>query len=288
MGRIRTTPRFCFILAAALTVLGVALRSLCMLTQFETDIGYFRAGFLPSAARWLYIIAALLMLAATACLPKDRLPCVLSTFRLPLALTVGAVLVLFSVVFFILFPDVFGSDSWVAKALVLLGLFGSVYFFTSAGRRGRFPDWLSALGFLPVFWCIAGIAETYLDQTVTMNSPIKNALQMGFIGFMFILLAELRFRLGKPPAPRTAVFLFGMGMFMTLNGSIPLLVSPAATDNTLHSLYAAVLLCAGLYGAYMLLSYTCHKPLPLDGDAAASEAEAEPAPDPADTPDPEN
>ena len=254
MNRARTMPRICFILTALLTLIGVFVRTVCMLTQFEADIGYFTEGFLPTLSRALYMVAALCAVVAACLIPKGTLPQKLMTpHRLPAALLTGTALALFSPATFVLcYPT-----GTMVTVLAVLGLLGSTYFFISANRQGQYADRLAALGLLPLLWSIAGIAETYSDQTTTMNSPVKLALQMGFVGLMLILIAELRFRLHKTPAPRCAVAFMSIGAFFCLNAAVPILAAAGSMRETLHILYAAVLLCGGLYGGYILFSYTC-------------------------------
>ena len=77
-----------------------------------------------------------------------------------------------------------------------------------------------------LFLLLCGLAatwETYTDPFIAINSPIKVGLQLGFLGLACMTITELRFRLGKP-LPRFAAALTSIGVFCTLNGSIPVLV----------------------------------------------------------------
>ena len=256
MDRSRTMPRICFILTAALTLAGAALRSVCMLTQFDETVGYFTKGLPATLSSVLYFIAAAAAIVGAILIPKDALPDRLDTrLRLPAAFLYGGVLAAFTVASFLFCYAERTHDTLLVP--VLLGLPASFYFFLSADRGGRYPDWLSLVGFLPVFWTVAAIWETYADQFTTMNSPVKVGLQMGFLGLALLQIAELRFRLGKA-LPRCAVAFMGIGVFLSLNGAIPVLLGTGAhiLDNTLHLFYALVLLCGGLYGLYTLFQYT--------------------------------
>ena len=280
MNRARFMPRFCFVATAVLTLCGVILRTICMLTQFDAEIGYFNEGFLPTLCRALYFVAAIVAVIGASLIPKGVLPVEWHIpHRLPMALVLGASLALFTVAMFItMYSAILSFGHILHKLLAVLGLLGSTYFFVSANRQGKYPDRLSALALLPLLWSMMGVAETYSDQLTTMNSPVKLALQMGFVGFMFILIAELRFRLQKTPAPRSAVALMSIGVFLCLNGSLPILVAMGAIHQTLHLLYAAVLLCAGLYGGYMLLCYTCFSE-PVSAEPEDSELSDTPSPE---------
>ncbi len=258
MDRTRTIPRILFLTITALSLIGAGLRTVCMLTQFDSAIGYFDPALSVTLADLLYFIAAATAILAPCFIRRDTLPSLLCVrFRVAPALLLGVSLAGFTVVAFITCFPTRATD--LMTIATVLGLLASTYFLVSAGRSGRYPDWLSLIGFLPVFWCLAAIADTYADPFTAMNSPVKLTLHLGLIGFLLILLAELRFRLGKP-APRVALCFLSLGLFFTLNGSLPILIATGAgiLHNTLHLLYAAVLLCGGLYGGYMLYSYTFH------------------------------
>ena len=163
---------------------------------------------------------------------------------------------------------------------MILGILSSLYFFISGSKDGTYSDALSALGFIPVVWCVTAAWETYTDQFTAMNSPIKVGLQMGFLGLALILVSELRYRLGKP-LPRVAAAFMSMGVFTSLNGAIPVLLGTGAhiLDNQLHLFYAIVLLCGGLYGAYTLFQF-----LWFPAEAEAADVTPEATEIPTDTP----
>ena len=292
MDRIRTMPRLCLILTVVLSLSGAALRSVCMLTQFDAKVGYFNEGPLPTLSNILYFIAVLAATVGAVLIPKNSLSEKLDTrLRLPAAFLWGLSLAAFAIGALLLcVPQRTGNLVLLPTALALPA---SAYFFISADRSGRYPDWLSLLGFLPVLWCIAAVGETYADQFTAMNSPIKVSLQMGFIGLALILISELRFRLGKPQ-PRAAVALMSMGVFLSLSAAVPVLLATGAhiLDNKLHLFYAVVLLCGGLYGLYTLFQYTwfpteeedspeaeeMEPPLPTEEDTPASPADTSDSP----------
>lgn len=272
MERSYIMPRLCFILTFALTLFSVVLRSLCMVFYFDVDPGYFSADFMPVLSNVLYFITIGIALVCVCLTPKDSLPSELHTrMRAPVAIMLGLSLAIFTAISFIVcFP---ARQSKIMIAPALLGLLAATYFLLSVNRNGRYPDRLSFLGYLPVLWCVSAIGEIYFDNYTTMNSPIKISLLFALLGFMFIVLAELRFRVNRP-MPRYSVFLLSVGGFTALTGSIPLLIATGAgkLDNIRHLLYAIVLLFAGLYGFYLLFRYTL---FPSD---APAETIDEPAP----------
>ena len=281
----RTVPRLCALTTAALTLIAVILRTVAMLTSFDAEIGYFDPSVSVTLNHALYFVTAVLLIAAACFIPRGALPRELNALpaRTPLSVLVGLVLAAFTVAAFILCapaaqeltPDPKGR---LILAPILLGLPAAVYFLLSANRNGRYSDALGLAGFLPALWCVSGIAELYFDQFVTMNSPVKVSLHLGLLGFLFITLFELRFRIGRS-LPRVAVVLFGMGSFTCLNASIPLLIATGAKvlDHRMHMLYAAVLLAAGLYGLCLLFG-CCYA-------APAEAVTPEAAPSPTEAPD---
>ena len=280
MERSRLSPRVCLLVTAALTLLGVILRSVCMLTNFDAAVGYFNAGILTTLSNALYFAAVIAAAVCASLIRKGVLPATLRTrLRRPAAYLWGLSLAAFTVgVLLVCYQDRTGN---FLTYPMILGILSSLYFFISGSKDGTYSDALSALGFIPVVWCVTAAWETYTDQFTAMNSPIKVGLQMGFLGLALILVSELRYRLGKP-LPRVAAAFMSMGVFTSLNGAIPVLLGTGAhiLDNQLHLLYAIVLLCGGLYGAYTLFQLLW---FPTEAEAAP-DVTPEAAEIPTDTP----
>ena len=57
MESTRLSPRVLWLITAILTVSGVILRSVCMLTAFDATVGYFNKGVLPALSAALYFAA---------------------------------------------------------------------------------------------------------------------------------------------------------------------------------------------------------------------------------------
>jgi hypothetical protein len=259
-------PRLCFRLTAATALLGVILRTVCMLTCFDADIGYFDKGILPLLSNVLYFVAVLIPLVCMILTPKGVLPTELHTpGRMIPALLLTAALGGFTVAnlvapaIFSGIPEQFAFDpvNMVTTASNLLAFPAALYFLASARRDGCYPDWLSFLGYVPVLWGIAAAGDTYFDRYVAMNSPVKLAVQLGLLGLMLICLGELRYRVDSAQPRYSAVFL-SVGSYACLVGAVPLLVAACAgiIHHPRYVLYAAVQLCAGLYGLYLLFHCT--------------------------------
>ena len=265
----RTMPRLCLIISLALAVIGAALRTVCMFCCFDADPGYFSPGILPTLSNILYFVAVSAAVVCAVLTPKGQLPTELHIpHRAPVSILLGVALAAFTVVSLLIWFPARKSDLMLAPAI--LGLLASTYYILSYNRDGRYPDWLSLVGYLPALWSISAVAETYFDPYTVMNSPVKISLQMGFLGFAFICLAELRFRVGRA-IPRYSLALLSIGSFTCLVGSVPTLIATGAQilRSLPHLLYAVVLLFAGLYGFYTLLHLTY---------APATEADEAPLP----------
>lgn len=268
--------RLYFWLTAALCLLGTLLRAVCMLTRYDATIGYFDQGFLPTASYVLYFVTVIAMIVGALLLPKDSIhPTLHTPYRAPFAYAVGLTLAAFVAVYtaLSLIPSrdaLFTAAGVTELVLTLSALAATVYFPLTALRHGQYRDGLVFVGFLPLLWCMSAIAVTYSDPFVTMNSPIKVSLQMGLLGFMLILVAELGCRLGKPVS-RKAIALTGIGTYLALNASLPLLVTASVSPALVYTLCAVVLLAVGLYGGYMLF---CYGYGPAD-QACAAEADSE-------------
>jgi hypothetical protein len=218
-----------------------------MLTQFDAEVGYFNDSWLSVASRASYFIAVLCFAAGAWILPKkSTVSGLTSLYHTVAAYLLALVLAGFAVGVAILWRESKEESSLLTMAAA--ALVSAVYFAVTASRKERIADGLALMGFVPVLWAVLAIGETYVDPFTTINSPLKLALQMGFIGFMLLMTAELRFRLGKP-YPRRAICLYAAAAFVCLVGSVPTLVGLAAgvKMDSLYPLYAAALLAAGVY-----------------------------------------
>ena len=269
MDRSRITPRLYWLISAAVALVGILLRSACMLVAFDASVGYFNEGFLSLLTRAFYFPAIIVAVGCAALIPKDRLATELNDkSRSPVAYLFGLSLAVFTLgVLLVCYKE---RTNELLTYPMILGIPASLYFFISAPQKGRYTDKLSLLGFLPVIWCVIAAWETYTDLFTAVNSPVKLGLQSGLLGLSLILISELRFRLGKP-LPRLAIAFMSIGIFFSLSGSIPVLLGTAigVLTNTLHAFYASVLLCGGLYGAIALFRFLCPaKEAPSGSDTA--------------------
>ena len=254
--------RLYFLLTAGISLVGLALRVICMLTRYDAAVGYFDKGFLSTASYVLYFVAVIAAIFGAIFLPKDSVdPTLRTPHRAPFAYAVGLVLTVFAVWYTV--AALLSSPSALLEAegltdllLIISALAAIAYFPLTAQRHGTYRDSLVFAGFLPLLWCMATIAVTYSDPYVTMNSPIKVSLQMGLLGSMLILVAELGCRLGKPVS-RKAIAMTAIGTYTALMASLPILAAASVSPALLYTLCAGVLLAVAVYGGYMLFCYTC-------------------------------
>ena len=270
MDRSRLIPRLFFPTAAILTLLGAAVRTASYLIAFDTEVGYLDPGLWTTLTTWLYFIVPVILIALAIATPRNTLstaPC--HKFRGAAAIPMAVVLVAFTAAAFLVYTP---AEDSMLLATALLGVPAALYYVTSSASSDRSPDWVTMLGFLPIVWCITAVADLYFDPFVTMNSPIKVSLQLGFLGFMAATLGELRFRIGRS-LPRLALVFFGLSGYTCLTAAVPLLVATGARvlDHPLHLMYAAVLLVAGLYSLYLLFLHT-RLPLPTEVQASTPES----------------
>ena len=278
MDRSRITPRLYWLVSAAVALVGILLRSVCVIAAFDTTIGYFDEGILSALTQAFYFPAVTIAVGCAILISKDGLPTELNDgSRRPMAYLFGLSLAVFTLGVLLTCYEKRTSDFLIFP--VVLGIPASLYFFVSAEKKGHYTDKLSLLGFLPVIWCVVAAWETYTDLFTAINSPIKLGLQLGLLGLALILISELRFRLRKP-LPRLAIAFMSIGVFCSLSGSIPVLLGTAigVLNNTLHAFYASVLLCGGLYGAIALFRFLCPAKEASSGSVTAKDDTAPTAP----------
>ena len=112
------------------------------------------------------------------------------------------------------------------------------------------------LGFAVILLCMLVIGRTYNDPYVTMNSPVKLAVQFACAGVMLGMTADLRMLLCKP-APRPALTVLSAGSFFGVAGALP----ARRPDRRVHSsgraeggqLYFVYLCFSAPMGVYMLI-----------------------------------
>lgn len=282
LSTLRRLTRVAFFSVLGLTLAAAILRTVAFLTAYDGLIGYFSAG--ASAVTVLYrILAAVTVLATAVCarlIPADRT----AALRLPADADPLAILPL-PALLLTAFYTLCSAYNATATSNVLwticgaAALIGAVFFLLRLlGRGSRTGLGSTGLCILPAMILI--IALTYGDATVTMNSPVKLAVQFAALGIMLAVVTELRFLAGIP-APRLAIVSLATATFLCLGGALPCLIARLAGSIPAdrpegQGLYLTFLLAATLYGLYAAtqlyrLCFRLQEP--------ESESESEPAPE---------
>lgn len=293
LSTLRRLTRVAFFSALGLTLAAAVLRTVAFLTAYDGLIGYFSAG--ASAVTVMYrILAAVAVLATAVCarlIPADRT----AALRLPTGADPLAILP-FPALLLTAFYTLYSVYNATATSNILwticgvTALIGAGFFLLRLlGCGSRTGLALTGLCILPAMILI--IALTYGDATVTMNSPVKLAVQFAALGIMLAAVTELRFLSGIP-APRLAIVSLAVTTFLCLGGALPCLIArlvgsiPADRPEG-QGLYLTFLLAATLYGLYAAaqlyrLCFRLPEPEPEPEPEAEPEAtqESEPTPEP--------
>lgn len=178
-----------FLSALILTLLLSGLRTACFLTAYETNVGYFANTPTVLITRILYILAATWCLAAPFLLPKETLSETTNLARNICGKLAGS-LFLFSGLCLLI-----STANGHSVLRILIGIFAiltSFFFITDGAPAQKRRTAHAALGFAALAFLFALLFYVYFDMYVTINSPIKNAMQLSVLSAMLFLLCEIR------------------------------------------------------------------------------------------------
>lgn len=253
MNEARVLPRVAFWSVAALTLAAVCLRTAAFLTGYDGDIGYFRSAAVTVVYRVLCLCVVLIPAVCGMLIPEGGLsaPCI--GVGRDLSASIPLIASLITVPFFLqsssgkaVTPILCAVLAVCAAAHFLLALLG-------VGNRNV----RGLLGFAVILLCMLVIGRTYNDPYVTMNSPVKLAVQFACAGVMLGMTADLRMLLCKP-APRLALTVLSAGSFFGVAGALPCLIAriagciPSGRAEG-GQLYFVYLCFSALMGIYMLI-----------------------------------
>lgn len=280
-GRAQTLRRIAFWGTLALTLAAMLLRGVAFFTGYSRELGYFDSTAVTVVYRVLcglvllgVGLCACLLPAGQAAAPRigQRHELIAS---LPLAARLQLAVFLFADIYDRVRAGTAGSNGLRYVALFLT-LLSAVYFLLLlVGRGSRTSRGLC--GLIALLPPIGIVALTYGDGYVAVNSPVKLAVQFAAVGIMLALTAELRFLLDKP-APRLALVLSAVAVFLCLGGALPCLVAQLAgvipaTRPEGTGLYQGYLISASLEGVYLLLRFYGLAHTPACASATATDAE---------------
>ncbi len=192
-----------FLSALTFTLLLSGLRTACFLTSYEADVGYFASTSLVLITKILYPIGAAWCLAAPLLLPKNgALEATFNTARSICSKIAGS-LFLFSGICLLIgaiskMPVLFGSVAALRPILGIFAALAAVFFFTDGSRTPKKRTTHAAFGFASLAFLFALLFYVYFDMYVTINSPIKNSLQLATLSAMLFVLYEIRDGIGRP------------------------------------------------------------------------------------------
>ena len=248
--------------AVAIAVLGVILRTVCVLFFFDGDIGYFNSSTVSFVTQGLSVLSVVFSFVVCIIIPKGVLPTSdrRATSRLSLALP-SLLLGAFAVAQLItpLVPS--GSSlSRISLFATILALGGCVCGLVAllTHRTCVKDKCIAGLGFLTAAWAILCLADLYFDLLTPMNSPVKTIMEFAFLSVALLAITELRFLYDKAH-PRMAAAVYGIAAYFTLTAGVPTLVGIAFSAinpfKLSNVIYAVALTGMGIYAVTRLFGY---------------------------------
>lgn len=274
---------------AALSVISLVLRAICLLFAFDENLHYFSyTSPLPAIANAILVLSLVWAASSFVFIPRGTLRPVLPELSTP---SVFACALCGFIFLFFGGQDLFnflrsgyfpGTSSMnLNRDLVLhiismaSGLLGSVYFFTALKPVLVRKGWRIFLGFFPVIWAVIKLAQCYFDFTHPMNEPVKVSVLLALIATMLALLQELRMLLDRhQPAiafffGQAAVLLCGVG---GISGLIAYAKQPVMADYGTLFITLSALWLYFLFGAFAYVRAQLNSPAEA---SAPSETESE-------------
>lgn len=257
----KISVRTYFIIASALTLASVILRTAAIFWDFDAEIGYFNNGILSLLGTVLPIISIIaLIFLAFFLRPVTASTEMCCRFgRRVYILISSIVILLISVVFEIFNLLQFSRNGSIDLLLFITGIPAAAYYllaFLDNDRRKIFRPVAVMLGFFVIFWALLAIGYTYFDNFVQMNSPIKLIIQFGLISVMFSTLSDLRVLLGRP-CPRSAILSNSLTMFLGYTAAFPIILRSfkSRLSDPHYSLMALALLWFAVFSVNRLADY---------------------------------
>ena len=182
-----------------------ALRTICLLTQYDPALGYLQRGALPIVATVITAVGALFCFFCGFAFPRtrsdnDALPSVAKQRSWAILYTLSAAACFFGGVYLLTDPS--GDSLLFYKATGILALLLTIFFLIgcsgdltkSASTSAAILLWLPFAGILMLL-LLAGFA--YFDQTVTINGPLTVPTIFAALFGCIFLLTEVRTRAAK-------------------------------------------------------------------------------------------
>ncbi len=239
----------------ALTLLLTILRTICLLTSYEQNVGYFRDSLIVTLTQVLYAVSALWCLSPLLFIPKNSVEgisshhpiCLSAAFVTGLTFFVSGIVILFSNSLLMLFTGTVMSLS-------------AFFFLSELSSTRKIAAARGWLGFFVPAALLLILFGIYFNMSVALNSPFKIALQLSLLSGLAFMLCEIRDQIGIS-MPRAGLvsrllclltcFPTGVSHFIfTFSGKCDVLAKTVATP-----LYSIPLLTLALYAGSRLILY---------------------------------
>ena len=234
------------------------LRTACMLTSYNTDVGYFENNVLVVLTQILSIIGVAWCIALSVILSKSAETVninsqphkIVSFFAGFIFLISGIAIILGS---WKLFPlNIPRSSTLFTLLFGIFTLLSSLFFFTKHAKRPRAAH--TACGFWVLIFLFCVLFHIYFDMYVAINSPLKIALQLSILSAMIFILFEIRKGLGMT-IPRFSMAAQCLCVIFCLPTAVSHLIfgissqSSWLTKNITSPLFSLPLLALGIFAA---------------------------------------
>ena len=201
----KNKTRLFSVFTALLTVLLAVLHTLSLLTAYNTEVGYLDSTPLVITMRVLYVLGAIWCLALPFLLPKEASFAKEHTVPHIAFGYLAAILLALSGISLLLNPPVAtGIAAKILPVLAVLTLLASAFFFANAASPKKLGTMRAIFGFLVLAFLLCFLFYIYFNMYVTINSPLKNALQLSILCALLFTLCQIRLSIGKT-VPRIAM-----------------------------------------------------------------------------------
>lgn len=223
------------VLFAALTVLGIVLRSISLFSFYDSDIGYYKTeAVLPDIFHLLSVAVLPAALSAVFLLPKKDVYSYPKLEGNKALVSSGAIFCMASVAAYIVYSlvslttpsyAIIGSAAQnkmgeiVPVLALVFGVISIIYLCLVLLGKTR-DDKHVYFGYTVILFVLMVLAKSYFDFYTTMNSPNKLLTQITLMAVMVYMLYELRLSLDNA-APRGYVCMALASLYFTAVCSVP-------------------------------------------------------------------
>ena len=179
-----------------LSILAIALRTVCLFTSYDAYIGYYKEGFITSALNAFLVISAIYFISARFTIKNDVYTA--SGKEINLFLRIAGLLV--AATFFYTATSIlsgqFAEGAWYVTTLAVVSFIASIYFILKF-LDVKLDTAHGLLGFAVIIYCILVVLVTYFDILELLNGPNKIMVHLALISIALFMLAEIRAYVGE-------------------------------------------------------------------------------------------